>query len=115
VLLSLLSEAPLKRNGFWLALCAAIAACGSSNPPAACVNACQKILGCSGGAGYGYGFGYSGTAYSGSFGYGVYGYAPGLTLSECTSGCQALAAADQNRIVSCVTSNSTCSAELSCE
>ncbi|MGE5048709.1 MAG: hypothetical protein ACM3PC_09090 [Deltaproteobacteria bacterium] len=45
----------------------------------------------------------------------MYGYAPGLTLSECTSGCQALAAADQNRIVSCVTSGSTCSAELSCE
>ena len=106
----------MKRNVFRLAVCTAIASCGggTSIPSPDCVSACQKVLSCSAGAAYGYGFGYSGTAYPGSFGYGVYGYAPSLTMSECTSGCQALPAADRSRIISCISSNSTCAAELSC-
>ncbi len=105
----------MKHSALWFALCAAIAACGGSTPSPTCQSACQKILSCSANGGYGYGFGYSGTANPSSFGYGVYGYAPDLTLSQCTSGCQALAAADQSRIISCISSNSTCSAELSCD
>ncbi len=105
----------MKLTALWFALCVGAVACGDSSPSATCTSACQKVLTCSGGAGYGYGFGYSGTAYPSSFGYGVYGYAPGLTLSECTSGCQALAAADQSRIISCVSNASTCSAALPCD
>lgn len=104
----------MKTTALWLALCAGIVACGSSTPSATCQSACQKILSCSANGGYGYGFGYSGTAYPASFGYGIYGYAPALTLSECVSGCEALPAADQSRIISCISTNSTCSAELSC-
>jgi hypothetical protein len=105
----------MKRRILGFMLGAGIAACGDSNPSATCVTACQKVLACTSGAGYGYGFGYSGTAYPASFGYGVYGYAPSLTMSQCTSGCQALAPADQNRIISCISNNSTCATELSCE
>jgi len=105
----------MNRTIFGFMVGAGLAACGSSTPSATCASACQKILACAGSAGYGYGFGYSGTTYPGSFGYGVYGYAPSLTLSECTSGCEALATADRSRIIDCVSSNSTCSAELSCE
>jgi hypothetical protein len=98
-----------------VALCICALGCGSSSSSATCATACQKILTCSGGAGYGYGFGYSGTAYPSSFGYGVYGYAPDLTLSECTSGCQALTSADQSRIIACVSNASTCAAALPCD
>ena len=105
----------MKRIALCLALLAGAVACGSSTSSPTCQAACQKILVCSANGGYGYGFGYSGTAYPAAFGYGVYGYAPGLTLSECTTGCQALAPADQARIINCVMENSTCAAELTCD
>jgi hypothetical protein len=106
----------MKRIAIYLALCAVASSCGSSSTPSAtCQSACQKILSCTATAGYGYGFGYSGTAYPASFGYGVYGYAPNLTLAQCTSGCEALAAGDQSRITTCISANSTCATELSCD
>jgi hypothetical protein len=106
---------PMKNIALLAALCAGTVACGSSTPSANCQSACQKIMSCTATGGYGYGFGYSGTAYPSTFGYGVYGYAPNLTLSQCVSGCQALAAADQNRVITCISNGSTCSAELSCD
>jgi len=48
----------MKLTALCFALSVGAVACGGSSPSATCTSACQKILTCSGGAGYGYGFGY---------------------------------------------------------